>query len=330
MFEVQTFEELIRSSGILGNRRPASTGWWEVKCAVCRDYKFRGGFKFDAGSGKCAYHCFNCGHLAVYNPTAGKFSQKMLTVLSSFGVDIEDAKSILFAAFTTEQVVELTEEQKILLPAKQLTLPEFFQPIEKSDPEYRYVVERGFDIDTWKWHKCVGKKTKETAKWYNRLIVPIYNHRGQCVFYQGRAITPDIRKRWESSAVPKSSVIFNHAAIYNSTEPYLVVCEGVFDALSVNGVAIQGSEFTQYQLAELDKFRGTKVIVPNKDSRGYEMASQAIKYGFSLSYPDIGTCTDLNEAYKRFGELYLSEQIASNICSGFGAEIKLDAWCKQL
>ena len=87
MFQQISLESVIRDSGVLSTRPPTTLGWYEVKCAVCNDYKHRGAFKFDE-NGVVAYHCFNCGHRALFKPGQTSFSARMTQTLRAFGIDL--------------------------------------------------------------------------------------------------------------------------------------------------------------------------------------------------------------------------------------------------
>jgi hypothetical protein len=320
MFSTQTLEEVIRNSGVLSGRPPTADGWHNVKCAVCNDYKIRGGFKFEPEG--VGYHCFNCGTTAVHKNTSRKFSDAMMKVITSFGIDLDAARGTLFSAFASESSEPPPKIDKRLLPAPTIELPPTMFPLnpEKHERYVNYIESRGLSVDSWRWYVSVPGD----REWANRLIVPIYNHRDQLVFFQGRTIIKD-KKRWHTPQLRKTSVIFQHKKLYTHGES-VIVCEGVFDALSVDGVAILGSSFSDYHLAELNKFRGKKIIVPNKDENGYQMALEALEAGFSLAFPDIGSCGDLNEAVVQYGKLYVEDQIYQTVAEGELARFKLSIW----
>lgn len=291
---------------------------------VCNDYKVRGAFMFDE-DGNVGYHCFNCGCKAVYRTHHTSFNKSMSIILDAFGIDRQAANRCLFRSFG--QAFQPTHApSKELLHSPRVEMPASFVKLDpvKHVRAMQYIRSRGFDATTADWHVAVPVDNR----WKNRVIVPIYNWRNELVFYQGRAHTPGMTKRWESPKIPKTNIIFNHKQIYTNSDSFLVVCEGVFDALSVDGVAIIGSELSAYQINELNKSKRTKVMVPNKDYNGLMLARHWLQLGYHLSFPDIGTATDLNEAYVRFGRLHLEHQIYANACSGLTAELRLGIWCK--
>lgn len=330
MFETTTLETVIRASGVLSNRPPTATGWYDVKCAVCQDYKPRAAFKFEP-NGAVVYHCFNCGHTAGFAPPRTTFSNRMITVIVGFGIDLDYAKRVLFSGFvsdTDSSTLKIADGSGVSVAAPPIEFPSAFIPITSDHTvAYDYLVSRGVaSVGEWFINSDPANR-----RWGNRVIVPVRNNRNQIVFYQGRSFNQNnYNKRWESPSVPKTCVIFNHTLIYNhDTSVPLVVCEGIFDALSVGGVAILGSTFSDYQINELKKYRGAVIIIPNKDKNGKQMALQALQQGYQLSFPDIGSCTDLNEAHVRYGQLYLNQQIQTSTATGSMAEMRLGVWCNQ-
>ncbi len=321
MFETKTLEEVLRESGVLGTRPPSASGWYELKCPLCLDYKCRAGFKFDP-SGATAYHCFNCAHVAVFTPGKASFSNKMQQVLTAFSIPPSLSKRVLFKGFVERQA-DAEQLDPLSEPASAITLPKTFRPIDpiRDQQAIQYVVSRGLAVDAANWHVAISADTR----WSNRVIIPVYNQYGTLVFYQGRSFN-NSKKRWESPPVSKTGVIFNHNCLYGGATS-VVVCEGIFDALSVGGVAILGSEFSAYHVKELNKFQGTKIIVPNKDSNGKHLAEQAIELGYSISFPDIGSCEDLNAALIRYGKHYILHQVYEKLYTGAKAQMRLGVWC---
>jgi DNA primase len=98
----------------------------------------------------------------------------------------------------------------------------------------------------------ISTTTNQRDKWYGRVIVPMYNRSNQVIFYQGRSFTGS-NKRWESPAVPKANVVFGYHNLDNQDKQYVIVCEGPFDAMSVDGIALLGSELTPYHKKVLNQ-----------------------------------------------------------------------------
>jgi hypothetical protein len=249
----------------------------------------------------------------------------MQRVLDSFQIDERRTGEVLFTGFARGGGQKRTPIPRDLRPAATIERPtSFFRFDPTRHTAYSdYLTERG--LSAADFHELWVPLPVDKI-WRNRLIIPVFNHKDQLVFYQGRSITPT-RKRWESPSLPKTGAIFDHSKLYDRSRTDLIVCEGMFDAKSVDGIAILGSEFSAYHLSELQKFKGRKLVVPNKDDNGILMGQQALENGLALSFPDIGSCSDLNEAKLKYGGLYLEQQIYNSIVVGAEADMKLRLWC---
>lgn len=329
MFEISTLEEVIKQSGVLAARPPSAAGWHTVKCSVCSDYKERAGFRFDGGN--TSYHCFNCSLLAGHSTTANKFSTKMMSVLVAFGIDLSAARKTLFAGFgaTTTVTAEDTDARNRVAHPTPIALPPEFQFISSTNPAHAdaiaYLTPRC--VDFTKYGLMVSTTTDPKNKWYKRVIVPMYNRGNNIIFYQGRTYSGH-KMRWESPTDPKSNVLFGYHNLDASDKDYVIVCEGPFDAMSVDGVAILGSSFTPFHEHVLALSRKKKIVIPQRDKNGRTMALRALELGFTLSFPDIGGSQDINDAIIQYGRLYVEQQIITKCTtSKYSAQLKLGVWC---
>jgi len=328
MFETETLENVIKQSGILGTRSPSSSGWHIVKCKICNDYKARAGFIFENGAS--TFHCFNCGHAAGHAPSSQKFSKGMYEVLTAFNVDISAAKKSLFASFgaqedTTEEAIH--REQYRQPPP--IEVPSEFEFLNVTNPTHaeaiRYTETRF--VDYAKYGLMISTTTNSRNKWYKRIIVPMYNRSNQVIYYQGRTYD-NHAKRWDSPSDPKANVLFGYHNLDDYSKDYIIICEGPFDMMSIDGVAILGSEFSPYQIRVLTVSSKKKIVVPQRDKRGYALALQALEQNYSLSFPDIGGAQDINDAIVKYGRLYTEQQIVAKMTSSkYEAQLKLGMWC---
>lgn len=332
MFETETLENVIKQSGILGTRSPSASGWYTTKCRICNDYKNRGGFLFENNA--VMYHCFNCGHTAGHTASAQKFSKGMYQVLTAFGVDIASARKTLFASFTNPAAEETDDEREHRLsiqPPPVLDLPDEFEFLSSANPFHadaiKYVEDRF--VDYAKYGMMISPTQNTRDIWYGRVIIPTYNRSNQVIFYQGRSFI-NAERRWESPSAQKTNVLFGYHNLDDQGKDYVIVCEGTFDAMCIDGAAILGSEFTPFQVRILNNVHKKKIVVPQRDKRGYAMALQALEHGYSLSFPDIGQAKDINDAVIQYGRLYTEQQIlAKATTSKYEAQLKLGLWCSN-
>jgi DNA primase len=87
---------------------------------------------------------------------------------------------------------------------------------------------------------------------------------------------------------------------------FVVVCEGPFDAMSIDGVSVSGAEISDTQVDQIDRLQREVIVVPDRDSAGRKLVDRAIEAGWSVSFPVWQeTCKDVNEAVVKHGKLFV-------------------------
>jgi DNA primase len=109
---------------------------------------------------------------------------------------------------------------------------------------------------------------------------------------------------------------------------YVIVVEGQFDAIAVDGCAIMHNDPNDTQITRLNNLGREVVVVPDRDRAGAKLLKAAIKNGWSASSPpwehDI---KDVADAVNRYGRLYTLTTILKYRVSG---EINLHLLKKKL
>lgn len=334
------FESEIRQHVLLG--RTSSKGWAPVLCRVCNDHGKKGvrsGFKFEHDG--FGYNCFNCeaaGRFSVMSTESP--SEELKTILTAFGIPEDFIHKLEMLALTnrTDGNVsrQILEQAKIASGPKVLTMPEYFSPLkdEPEDSPIRILAtlhleqDRAMVPDDFPFY--IGKRTDDpdSAKWTNRLILPIYNHNNQLIFWQGRDLTGKKSKKYLSVDEPRDSIMYGMHEVYRHTNAPLFVTEGIFDAWHVQGCATLGRQLTPAIINILNSSTREKVVIPDRMGDGQDLAMQAIRLGWKISTPDLGQCKDVTEAVVRYGKLYVVKNIMENIYGGVTAETMLGLYCK--
>ncbi len=347
-FTSVTPEDIIRRYVQLGH--PNSKGWCPVLCKVCSDHGKKGNraaFKFDKDT--MAYHCFNCGHVAVYNPEQlihlekeerEKTEAKILKVLTAFGIPDDEWKPLILNDLYTRNLKGNSKAgpkqiNTIETEPSEIPLPEHFYPLGPDDSTDKWTIiardylihDRGVNPDAYPFFLSTGEG-KYNQKWLGRVIIPFYKGK-KLVYYQGRSLVKKVTRKYLSPDFEKDKVIFGYDALSKNTDMPLYVMEGWFDAYSIDGVAVLGNKLTREQLTMLKRCKRPKVIIPDRFGNGAELAYQALKEGWSVSLPDTGGCKDINEAVVRFGKLYVMKTIVETTQSGFVAETAVKLYCKK-
>lgn len=164
--------------------------------------------------------------------------------------------------------------------------------------------------------------------WYGRLIIPFYDIADNIIGYQGRALVPNIKPKYRTFS-KGDFIIYGYKQIYEHCATPLLITEGFFDALCLNGVAILGNQISKHQADLINKSSRRKIYIPDQFGSGWKAGFDALKEGWEISFPEFGSCKDVNEAYVKYGKLYIYKTIMDNIFSGTGARIRLEMLKKK-
>ena len=92
-----------------------------------------------------------------------------------------------------------------------------------------------------------------------------------------------------------------------SPRDVVVVTEGVFDAILIDGVSVLGNSVTAEQAYLIEKLGKRVVLCPDRDSAGKELIDQALELGWEVSFPpwhhDCKDAADAVNKYTRLGTL---------------------------
>jgi hypothetical protein len=193
-------------------------------------------------------------------------------------------------------------------------LPDVAEDIGKI---VEYILSRGMELDwyNWMWSPASG--------YVDRVLIPFYQD-GKVVGYTGRKINPGNPKYLTDS---QSGYVFNlDRQVWN--RQYVIVVEGQFDAIAIDGVAIMTNEPNDAQIARLTALNKEIIVVPDRDRPGAKMLKSAMTNGWSASLPPWGDdVKDVADAVKKYGRLYVLSTILHYKVSG---EIKINLMKKKL
>lgn len=307
-------------------------GWVPVLCKVCNDHGKKGpraGFKFT--NGVTGYHCFNCGHKAKDDPAKNKrISQNMVEVLRAFQVPDEQWQKVQLARLGDRSKQQEIEQIENIEPSEVVLPPSFYYLSDAETKDRwaevaRLILEtRGVDYTEYPFMLSTDKKGEP---WHGRVIIPIYKD-GKVIYYQGRDMTGKADKKYRNPSISKEKIIYGFDKLFEKQTTPLYIVEGFFDAFVIDGIAIFGNEISKSQAIWLNRSQREKIYIPDRLGNGQLGAKQALKFGWSVSTPNIGNCKDINEAVLKYGKLYVIRTISDNIASGFQGEVKVGLYCK--
>jgi hypothetical protein len=112
---------------------------------------------------------------------------------------------------------------------------------------------------------------------------------------------------------------------------YVLVTEGIFDALSIDGVAVMHSEISDAQARLIRSLGRQVIVVPDQDTSGLSLIDRAVELGWSVSMPEWDNCKDANDAVQRYGKLATILSILENAeSSRIKIELRKKALVKRL
>jgi hypothetical protein len=107
-----------------------------------------------------------------------------------------------------------------------------------------------------------------------------------------------------------------------------IVVEGVFDALSINGLAVLHAEINDAQVRLIRSLSRDIVVVPDQDEAGMKLIDRAVELGWSVSMPEWPNgIKDVNDAVIHLGKL---ATLISIMQSRETSRIKIELRKKQL
>lgn len=318
-----------------GRKTHRSAKGWITGNAVCcphngetADKRGRGGLIISDGDNSVSYSCFNCQYRASYTP-GYPLSYKFRKLLKWLNVDEAEIQRLNIEAKREQQRQELlgivkpeVKKEEIKTSFKKESLPdeaisflglvEFYE-LSMTDLEVRsypnnfvtaveYVSNRKIDMQKYEFYWSDNTKFKMN----NRVIIP-FTWKNEIVGYSARAFNDNITPKYIQQV--DSGYVFNIDK-QGKDWSVVIVCEGVFDAISVDGVAVLRADINQQQIDIIESLDREIIVVPDFDQSGGNLIDIAIKNGWSVSFPVWSeTCKDINQAVIKYGKLFTLKTI---------------------
>jgi hypothetical protein len=318
--------------GILPTKKKTTpSGWTSFNAPCCHhngesaDTRGRGGLTANP-DGSVSYHCFNCNFKASYQP-GRHLTFKFRKLLKWLGADDTDIKRLVIEAIRVrelvnpEEVKQEAEEEKIDFKARDL--PEDAENLVALDyvhPALEYCVARKIDLDKYQFYAT----KQEQYNLHKRILIP-FIWQGRTIGYTARAIEENVKPKYHSNYEPNFVFNINNQ---QADSKFVIVCEGPFDAMSIDGVAVLNNECNETQADIIESLGREVIVVADRDKAGARMIANAIEYGWSVSFPVwLETCKDVNEAVVKYGKLFVLKTILD---SKQTSKLKIELMRKKL
>jgi hypothetical protein len=131
------------------------------------------------------------------------------------------------------------------------------------------------------------------------IVIP-FTHNDQVVGHTTRFMDDRTPKYIQDI---QSGYVFGTDLQHNDWQTAIVV-EGVFDALSINGLAVLHAEINDAQVRLIRSLGKEVVVVPDQDEAGMKLVDRAVELGWAVSMPEWPEgIKDVNDAVIRLGKL---------------------------
>jgi hypothetical protein len=120
--------------------------------------------------------------------------------------------------------------------------------------------------------------------------------------------------------------------LQHSDWQHVIVTEGIFDALSIGGVAVMHNTVSDAQVRLIRSLDKQITVVPDQDKAGIELIDRAVELGWAVSIPNWPDgCKDVNDAVIKLGRLgALLTIMQSRETSRIKIELRKKALVKRL
>lgn len=331
-FALTTIAETTLAAWKSGRKVRLNTKGWYSGNAVCcphngesQDIRGRGGMIL-SDNGGINYSCFNCNFTSGYVP-GGYLGHKFRKLLKWLGVDDLDIHRLAITAMRERERQELLGIIKPDAPKVEVTFKRHSLPPESTsfmamvefyelkgtmcypDDMVRavdYVDKRRINMQRYDFYYS----SDTSYKMNKRVIVP-FTWNNEVIGYTARAYNDAITPKYQSSI--DSGYVFN-VDKQEKDWKFVIVCEGTFDALSIDAVAVLKSDVTQQQIDIIEGLDRDIIVVPDWNKSGANMIKVAVQNGWSVSFPVWAeTCEDINQAVVKYGKLFVLKTILDSI-----------------
>ena len=281
-----------------GKRKQTSSGWVSVNAPCCvhrgesADRRMRGGIK-SLPDGSFSWHCFNCGYTASF-VLGRNLTFKARKLLEWMNVPQEEIERINLESLKHKSIEGLIQERQVVadriqgIEFEERDLPSDTQLL--TDTATEYLQKRSIPLDYPFLFKTMPR---------NGIVIP-FTYDNQIVGHTTRFL---------DDRTPRYIQDIQHGYVFGTdlqknNWQYVVVMEGVFDALSINGLAVLHAEINDAQVKLIRSLGKEIIVVPDQDEAGMKLVDRAVELGWAVSIPEWPDgIKDVNDAVIRLGRL---------------------------
>jgi len=302
-------------------KKATPSGWISFNAPCCQhlgheaDTRGRGGVH-QTPEGGINYHCFNCHYTCSWQP-GRRLSYKMRRWMGWLGMGEDLVGRLALFAISQETAEPVVVEQRELptyeprdpCPGRPITSwlndgyinEEDYNSLENA---IHYLDARGFGD---KLHEFYWT---DDASLRNRVLVPFtWNNRP--MGFSGR-LFEDSKKKIKYFSNYPSNMIWGYDRQHRDAK-FCIVVEGLLDAVAINALAICSNEINDEQAQVIETLDRDIIVVPDRDKAGQAMVDAALKYGWSVAFPEWESgIKDTADAVSKYGQLFTMRSIINN------------------
>lgn len=288
-------------------RKQTPSGWLSFNASCCQhnggtvDKRGRGGLK--ATDDGWSYHCFNCGFTASF--TLGRtVSYKAKRFLGWLGVPENEIEHLNLESLRHKSIHGLIDDRakmfQVLSDIKFEEADDFPPYSEVITPEYPlywdYIRKRKVPED----FPMMTAIKNDGIHWVRPFVLVPFTFENTVVGWSARFLDNKAPKFINHS---QPGYVFG-TDLQKPDWQHVLVMEGLFDALSIDGLAVMHNTISDSQ-ARLIRSLGKEVtVVPDQDKAGLELIERAVELGWAVSIPNWEPgIKDVNDAVIKYGKL---------------------------
>ena len=286
-------------------RKLSASGWISFNAPCCehmgesQDRRSRGGIK--ASEAGWSYHCFNCNYTASF--ILGRtLSYKARRLLSWLGVPVTEIDMLNLESLRHRGIYGIVDDRQRMYSTlaginfEERELPEFGELLVDQEPYRTYVRNRHVPDD---YPLMIELHRERSFLTRPNVIIP-FTHDNRIVGYTRRFLD---NKKPKYISDSQQGYVFG-TDLQHTDWINAIVVEGIFDALSIGGLAVMHNTISDEQ-ARLIRGLGREItVVPDQDSAGMELLDRAVELGWAVSIPPWpADIKDVNDSVVRYGRL---------------------------
>ena len=288
-------------------RKPSPQGWLSFNAVCCThngnspDRRGRGGIKVTESG--WSYHCFNCTYTASF--ILGRtVSFKAKRLLGWMGVPDNEIEMLNLESLRHRSIHGILEDRQRVFNALSAIefeeaddFPPFSEVVTPEHPYYwNYIRERRVPED----FPIMTSIKNDGVHWVRPFVLVPFTYDNRVVGWTARFLDNKAPKYINHS---QPGYVFG-TDLQHADWQHVLVMEGIFDALSIGGLAVMHNTISDAQ-ARLIRSLGREVtVVPDQDTAGVELIDRAVELDWAVSIPEWPAgCKDVNDAVIKLGRL---------------------------